>query len=255
MRIELHFDLTVRSAKREFTLTSNLDVDNGHLVLLGPSGSGKSLTLQAIAGLLTPNRGRIAVGGKTFFDSAAGIDLPTGERRVGFVFQQYALFPHLTVRQNVTFGLRRWGRRLSAEDAARIDGLLKTFDLTNLANAHPGEISGGQQQRAAVARALAIRPSVLLLDEPFSALDQPLRERLRGELRDLLDRFSIPMLLVTHDTAEAEAFAGSVAVYQHGRVRGLHHAADGDDRPLTERVRTELDAAYDELKAPPGLRQ
>ncbi|HEX4459888.1 MAG TPA: ATP-binding cassette domain-containing protein, partial [Polyangia bacterium] len=189
----------------------------------GPSGAGKSLTLQAIAGLLKPERGHVRVGGETLFDAAARIDVPARERRLGYVFQDYALFAHLTVRQNVSFGLARGWRnppKRGFGDARdeRVDTWLARLELDRFGDRYPEQLSGGQRQRTALARALVGEPRAMLLDEPFSALDGALRARLRGELVELQRRLSVPMILITHDPADAQAFADATIVVEAGRA-------------------------------------
>ncbi|MGE4504527.1 MAG: ATP-binding cassette domain-containing protein [Desulfovibrionaceae bacterium] len=247
MKFELDITKRMRSAGEEFLLRSQFATQDRALVLFGPSGSGKTLTLQAIAGLLTPDEGRIQVGGTVFFDSQKGINLPTRSRKVGYVFQDYALFPHMTVWENVAFGLKPLFGRASRESAERVDGLLEIFGLARLARMRPANLSGGQKQRAALARALAPRPRMLLLDEPFSALDQPLRLRMRKELSKVLEHFDIPMIMVTHDSDEVESFAEAVVVYHRGQVLGMHTAAEinGNGASVAETVRQEVARAYD----------
>ena len=206
MLFEVEIEKKLENGSRCFKLHCGFSTDDDSVVLFGPSGSGKSLTLKAIAGLLTPDKGRIRVGGETLFDSASNVNIPSRERRMGFVFQHYALLPHLNVRANVAFGLKRPLRRLTATANETVDGLLDLFGLEAVAEALPREISGGQQQRVAVARALALEPRILLLDEPFSALDQPLKIIMRQELKRLLDRFGIPLVMVTHDPDEVDGF-------------------------------------------------
>ena len=192
------------------------------LVLFGPSGAGKSLTLKAIAGLLSPDGGHVRLAGTTLYDAGHGIDLPAAKRRLGYLFQEYALFPHLTVRQNVAFSTRGgWlnpprGAGTDADDA--IERLLATFELERHADRYPDQLSGGQRQRTALARAVAAKPHALLLDEPFAALDAPLRARLRAELAELQSRTGLPMLLITHDEADVAAFADEVVTLEDGRV-------------------------------------
>ena len=188
------------------------------LVLFGPSGAGKSLTLQAMAGLLRPDRGRVALDGDTLFDSQAAIDVPARRRGLGYLFQEYALFPHLTVRQNVAFGLDTgWRNPRRRVVSPVVDRWLETLELGSLGERYPDELSGGQRQRTALARTLAAAPRALLLDEPFAALDTPLRVKLRDELRDLQARLALPMLLITHDEADVEAFADEVVHLEAGR--------------------------------------
>ena len=240
MLFDLAISKTLAAGSRRFTLDAELATDASRLALFGPSGAGKSLCLRALAGLLTPDAGRIAVAGRTFFDAAAGVNLPARARRVGFVFQHYALFPHLTLRQNVAFGLKRLLRRLRPEEEARVDETLAAFGLDGLACCRPRELSGGQRQRTALARALVTRPDLLLLDEPFSALDAPLRARLRAELAAVLDRTGLPAVLVTHDPEEAAQFAQAVALVQRGRVEEM--LGPGHGRPVSAAA---LAAAFD----------
>lgn len=184
-------------------------------VLFGPSGAGKSLTLRMIAGLVRPDAGRIVAGGSVLLDTAGGTELPPERRSIGFVFQDLALFPHMTVLENVHYG----GHGLAAgERRERGDSMIRRFGLAGLERRRPGEISGGQKQRVAFARALLRRPAVLLLDEPFSALDAPLRRDLGALLREVQREERIPVALVTHDAAEARALADVVIAYEGGRI-------------------------------------
>jgi molybdate transport system ATP-binding protein len=185
-------------------------------VLFGPSGSGKTTLLRCLAGLDRPDAGRVHFGAETWFDAAARVFVPPQERGVGFLFQDYALFPHLTVAGNVGYGLSSLGRREREERVREVARLLRIEDLLRR---RPGQISGGQRQRVALARALAPRPRLLLLDEPLSALDAPTREELRGELRRLLEKAAVPALLVTHDRVEALALGDRMAVLAEGSVR------------------------------------
>jgi putative spermidine/putrescine transport system ATP-binding protein len=173
--------------------------------------------LRAVAGLLRPNRGRIALAGRTLFDSAERIDLPPERRHIGVVFQDYALFPHLTIAGNVAYGLRASGvaRHEAAHRAAEA---LRRFGMDGLAGARPASLSGGERQRVALARAVAIRPRVLLLDEPLTSLDAALRERLRGELNRLLRTLGITAVYVTHDQAEAMTLGDRVVVMSKGAI-------------------------------------
>jgi len=185
-------------------------------VLFGPSGCGKTTILRCLAGLARPERGTIRHGDATWFDAAAGVSLPPQRRGVGFLFQEYALFPHLTVAGNVAFGLANLPR---PERHRRVAELLALLQLTGLEGRYPVQLSGGQQQRVALARALAPRPRLLLLDEPLSALDAPTREQLRRELRQLLAAVGTPAVVVTHDRVEAMALADQVLVLDAGRIR------------------------------------
>jgi molybdate transport system ATP-binding protein len=182
-------------------------------VLFGPSGCGKTTVLRCLAGLERPEEGRIQFGEETWFDAQQDVCLAPEQRGVGFVFQDYALFPHLTVEGNVGYGLCRLSH---AERQKQVDHMLTRFDLTQVARHHPRQLSGGQQQRVALARALARRPRLLLLDEPLSALDVTLREALRSELRQWLAACQIPVLLVTHDRTEALALGDELVVMSGG---------------------------------------
>ena len=246
MQFELDIAARLRSGAETFRLDARFSVSDRALVLFGPSGSGKTLTLKAVAGLLTPDAGVIRLDGEDLFNAERGVDVPTRRRQVGYVFQDYALFPHLTVRDNIGFGLRSLLRGLSAEDARRVDELMEAFGLQSLAGQRPASLSGGQRQRTALARALAPAPRLLLLDEPFSALDQPLRLRMRDELSDALARFDIPIVMVTHDPDEAQAFAETVVVYDQGAVASIHTAceASASGVSLSETLRREVERAY-----------
>lgn len=207
------------SGQRVFHLEVAFASDKDVVVLFGPSGAGKSLTLQAIAGLMTPDEGRIAAGERIFFDSRRKILVPSRHRNLGYVFQDYALFPHLTAAQNVAFGLKRgWWRHLPQAERLRLEEVLEIFELTPVKDCLPRDLSGGQRQRVALARALIRRPSLLLLDEPFSSLDTLLRARMRQELLRIKERFAIPVILITHDPEDVAALAQTVVVYENGRV-------------------------------------
>ena len=189
-------DVRIRKDLPGFILDVQWSAGDGVAVLFGPSGAGKSLTLQCLAGLMRPDEGRISVDGQVLFDSVSGVNLPPQRRRVGYVFQGFALFPHLTVAGNVAFGLRD---RPRAERDARAAEVLARLGLEPLAQRYPGELSGGQRQRVALGRALAPDPALLLLDEPLSSLDLPLRRALRDELRAVLAQWGKAAVVVTHD--------------------------------------------------------
>ncbi|BDQ34489.1 ABC transporter ATP-binding protein [Pseudodesulfovibrio portus] len=247
MRFEVDIQKRMRCGKEEFLLCAAFETSDSALVLFGPSGSGKTLTLQAVAGILTPDSGCIRLDGRAVFDSAKGINVPARKRNVGYVFQDYALFPHLSVRDNIGFGLKPLLGRLTGADHARVAELMDVFGLTGVAGQKPSTLSGGQQQRTALARALATSPQALLLDEPLSALDQPLRIRMREELSRILRTFDIPMVMVTHDSDEAQAFAESVVVYRNGSVTGMHSAREMErnGHSLSEAIQAEVALAYE----------
>lgn len=219
MQLDIDIRKTLKSAKRSFQLQVRFQTDSQRLVILGPSGSGKSLLLKAIAGLMRPDQGHIRLDGTRLFDRAAKIDLPPQQRQMAYLFQDYALFPHLNVRQNIGFGLSRGllNPRSSLQDEA-VDYWLDAFQLRPVADQLPEELSGGQRQRTALARALIAQPRALLLDEPFSALDSPLRIHMRRELDELQRRLQVPMLLITHDPEDAEVFGDQVLHLRDGII-------------------------------------
>lgn len=247
MDFELDITKHLNNGNETFRLRSSFCTTDKRLVLFGPSGSGKTLTLQAIAGMLKPDKGTIRFNGNVLFDSTAEINLPARRRNVGYVFQNYALFPHLSVRDNIGFGLKKLFGPLDREAMARVADLIDAFGLSKVAGLKPASISGGQQQRTALARALAPSPSLLLLDEPFSALDQPLRVMMRDELSRTLEQFNIPMIMVTHDSDEVVSFAQSVVVYRDGEVENVYSAQTLSDAGecLSETLHHEVARAYE----------
>ena len=197
-----------------FTLEMAFSSDTGTLALLGASGSGKSMTLKCVAGLVSPDEGVIISGGRTLFDSAAGIDLRPQERGVGYLFQNYALFPNMTVRQNIAIAYRGGPARRDAD----IDALFARYELKGLEERYPVELSGGQQQRAALARIFAYQPRVLLLDEPFSALDTFLRENMQAVLKRIIREYDGSVVLVTHSRDEAYKLADDLVILDRGKA-------------------------------------
>jgi sulfate/thiosulfate transport system ATP-binding protein len=222
--------ILVRNATRRFGDFTALDdvsveIPSGSLTaLLGPSGSGKSTLLRVIAGLERPDAGSVEIDGR---DATA---LPPQRRGVGFVFQHYAAFKHMTVRENIAFGLKV-ARRPKAEIRARVDELLELVQLPGLADRYPAQLSGGQRQRMALARSLAVQPSVLLLDEPFGALDARVRKELRAWLRHLHDEVHVTTVFVTHDQEEAMDVADRIVVMHHGRIEQVGGPRDLYEHP------------------------
>lgn len=223
-------DVDLERTLENFTLRIVLDARNGAVGLLGPSGSGKSMTLRMIAGVSRPDRGRIVLNGRVLFDSATGCDIPAARRRIGVVFQDYALFPHLTVAENVGFGLLKMSKN---EGRARIRKQLESMGISELAHRYPRQISGGQRQRVAIARCMVMEPDALLLDEPFAALDPHLRRKTEEQLRATLAVFNGPVVFVTHDMEEAFRFCSELQVLDGGRV-----IASGPKHRLFEHPRT-----------------
>ncbi|MFZ6873918.1 ABC transporter ATP-binding protein [Undibacterium sp. Di27W] len=226
MQFDLHIHKTLRSGQRSFKLDVVVRSDSQRLVILGPSGAGKSLVLKAIAGLMTPDTGYIHVAGNTLFDHTARINLPPQRRQLAYLFQDYALFPHLNVAQNIAFGLSHGWRNPSAKvQDEKVDYWLEALHIKALARQMPHELSGGQKQRTALARALIAEPRALLLDEPFAALDQPLRISMRRELDSLQRQLNIPMILITHDAEDAQVFGEQVLNLQDGKLQASQAVA------------------------------
>lgn len=219
MLFDIDIRKTLSSGKRTFSLQVRIQSDEQRLVILGPSGAGKSLTLKAVAGLLRPDSGHIRLAGQTYYDGHQHVYLSPQQRHIAYMFQDYALFPHLTVRQNIGFGLSRGlvnpprNKHLDA-----VDYWIDTLRLQELTDQLPEALSGGQRQRVALARALVTQPRALLLDEPFAALDPALRQDMRQELSELQRRLNVPMLLITHDADDALAFGDRVLHIRDGRL-------------------------------------
>ena len=223
-------EMSAEKQLENFGLKVEFLADKGTVGLLGASGAGKSMTLRMIAGIVTPDGGRIVLNGRVLFDRTTGENVPAAQRKVGVVFQDYALFPHLTVAENVGFGLSRLAR---AERVMRVQSQLQRMQIAELADRYPSEISGGQRQRTAIARCLAIEPDALLFDEPFAALDPHLRRQMEEQLRETLAEYGGAVVFVTHDMEEAFRFCTDLLVLDGGRV-----IARGPKHQLFERPQT-----------------
>jgi molybdate transport system ATP-binding protein len=228
-------EVELEVARDSFLLQATLSLGAGPTVLVGPNGAGKSTLLRAILGAVPIRRGRIVLEGRTLLDTAGGVSLPSEERRVGWVPQEYALFPHLTVLENVSFGSP------GPPGRARARAVLDQLGLASLASRRPGMLSGGERQKVALARALAAEPRALLLDEPLAALDADTRETTRGLLAETLRRLAIPSLVVTHEMRDVVALGGPVVLLEAGRVRSVGGLDGFRAAPPTEFARTLAD--------------
>ena len=213
LKVDIHMEL------KEFDLDVDFELKKGCLGILGPSGCGKSMTLKSIAGIVTPDEGVISLNDQTYFDSNAKVNLKPQVRNVGYLFQNYALFPNMTVEENVAIGLSK------SDDEKSVSEMIKRFHLEGLEKRYPRQLSGGQQQRVALARILAYGPDVILLDEPFSAMDTYLKEQLRIELVNSLKDFDGFSILVTHDRDEAFQFCDELIILDEGKIiaKGITH--------------------------------
>lgn len=221
MSVYINIQRSLNTTARHFELDIQINTQTQRIALFGPSGSGKTLTIQAMAGLLTPDAGEIRINDTVMFNSEMGVNLIPQQRKLAYLLQDYGLFPHLTVGQNISFGLykgffnpsKKW---LPAEAKRWVDA----FELTPILNNYPAEISGGQKQRTALARALAVAPELLLLDEPLAALDSHLRVRMREELAQLQHKLRIPSIIITHDPEDAIMLADEVYRIADGKIVG-----------------------------------
>ncbi len=206
----------------QFELAFSLQSDSSRIAIVGASGSGKSLSLRMLAGLLQADRGHIQFQGQSYYDSARGVNLPPQRRSLAYMFQDYALFPHLTVRQNIGFALQKsWLNPAWHWRDERVENWLAKLQLQAQADHLPEQLSGGQKQRVALARALVAEPRALLLDEPFAALDSHLRQHMRSQLSDLQKQANLPLILITHDADDAAVLADEVWQIEQGRLHRL----------------------------------
>ena len=227
--IEIHIEKNLGN----FMLNVSLTLQKGITVLFGPSGSGKTLTLHSVAGLVEPDSGVVRVNGEVYFDKKRGVNLPIHRRRVGYVFQESSLFPHMTVFENIAYGISGLP---PGDRKERVRRMIERMRLIGLENNFPHQISGGQKQRTALARALAASPLLLLLDEPFASLDNPVREKLRLDLLNIGREDHIPLIFVTHDVEEAFVLAEELVVLNDGRVEQTGNKEDIFYRPRTHKV-------------------
>lgn len=222
MQLSVNFDLKLKQKsaknKREFPMSVAFETAADRTVIFGPSGCGKSVTLQVIAGLIRPERGWVILGDRVLFDSEKNFFVPPHRRRIGFVFQDYALFPHLSVLENAAYSLRSWPLPLSSKDKAKTLDMLAVLGIAELAHSLPSQLSGGQRQRVALGRALLTEPDILLLDEPLSALDIFLRKKTREELLLIQEQFKVPMLMISHDLEDIKALANHIIIYGKGLI-------------------------------------
>ncbi len=230
---EMALEIQIEKKLPEFTLEVSFTTGNAPLSILGPSGAGKTMLLRCIAGLERAHRGRIALDGRVLLDTAKRLHVPARDRHVGMLFQHFALFPHKTVAENVAFGLQDLP---AAEQAQRVTALLERTHISGLENRYPRQLSGGEQQRAALARALAVDPEALLLDEPLSALDTHLRSQMETQLQETFAAYRGPTLLVTHDIEEAYRLSDRMLVLSRGRIAAFGAKEEVFRRPSSVEV-------------------
>lgn len=229
----MNFELSLKKSFNGFHIDVNLSINEDLLVLFGPSGAGKTQILRMISGIVRPDEGVVVIGAEKVFDSENHINLPVRDRRIGYLFQDYALFPHMTVYENIAYGINHLERPIIQKKA---DELIDVMRLSGLEKRYPHELSGGQKQRCALARTLAIEPRVLLLDEPFSALDFQVREKLRADLLRIHTLYPITTILVTHDLEEAFMLGKKIAVINNGRIEQAGPREEVFYRPRTRSV-------------------
>ncbi|TGK35763.1 ATP-binding cassette domain-containing protein [Leptospira andrefontaineae] len=219
MSLTVDIRKNLSDGNRKFELDVQFEFSGEFQVLYGPSGAGKSLTLRALAGLLKPDSGKISFANTVYFDSSSKKYIPPQKRNLGYVPQSYGLFPHLTVRKNIEFGLNKFFRfTTSQKDKETVSHLMNLFEIEETSESYPKHLSGGQKQRVAIARALARDPKILLLDEPFAALHTDLRQKMREELKSLRNKISMPILLISHDPKDLEYFGTTALYMEDGKI-------------------------------------
>ena len=226
----MNFSIDIKKKLYEFQLDAKLQSEEDIIGILGASGSGKSMLLRCIAGLVKPDEGTIIINGKTFFDSEKKINLSKRERKVGFLFQNYALFPNMTIEENIAFGLDNFSK---SDKKKKVNELMEKYHLGDIENRYPSQISGGQQQRVALARAVAVEPDILLLDEPFSALDVHLRNHMIREMSESLKEYKGIALFVTHNMEEAYQLCDHIAIFNKGKVETFNEKKNLFQRPVS----------------------
>lgn len=219
MQLDLALQKTLRSQNRTFKLDIKVTSNSQRIVIFGPSGAGKTMILKSIAGLISPDQGHIKIADTVLFDSTKKINLKPQQRNLAYLFQNYSLFPHLTVGQNIAFALIKGIVNPNKQEMPRqAKHWVEKLELADLLDLYPQQLSGGQQQRVALARALTSNPRMLLLDEPFSALDSDLRHKVRHEINELQHQLKIPMILISHDIEDVELFGEHVIKIQDGQL-------------------------------------
>ncbi len=218
----MRLEVDIRKKLGNFLLEVNFAIDNDFLAILGASGSGKTMTLKCIAGVETPDEGRIVLGDRVLFDSSKGINVPARKRKIGFLFQDYALFPNMTVRENIA---------VAARDNDQVDQMIRRMELESVENLKPNQISGGQSQRTAIARMLITEPEIIMLDEPFSALDNYLKYRIEQEIYDVTISFQGPVIMVSHDRNEVYRLANRIGIMEQGSLIDVQAKKDFFEDP------------------------
>ena len=231
MELQVSISKKLRSGNsNEFMLDAEFKCHNEMIVLFGPTGAGKTLTLDCIAGLEHPDAGYISVNNTVYFDSEKNINISPQKRKLWYLFQNYALFPHLTVEENIMFGMR------SGNNIKELEKMLNLFEIRGFEKRYPSQLSGGQCQRVALARALITQPKILLLDEPFSSLDYATRVRLRRDLKKIREMIEIPIILITHNPVEAYTMADTLIVYRYGGIEQVGLPKEIFNKPKSEKV-------------------